>query len=83
MSTLAGFLAQHFCNFGWTWSLKGKGNIVPTESDIQAALDEAQRVMYSEPVGAILEVGRLVIIKQNTGYDIYVLAGTINPIGEE
>jgi len=72
------FLAEYFKDNDWKWSLKGKGKQLPTESDFKNALDEAQKVLYDEKVGTILEVGRLVIIKQTKGFDVYVLAGTYN-----
>lgn len=81
------FLADHFKKNGWVWSLKGRGKVVPTEEDLQKALDEAQRILYSSTDGNMLQIGRLIVIKQDTGLDVYVLAGTIgadapNPIGE-
>lgn len=69
-------LEDHFDRFGWQWSLKGKGKVQPDRYDFLAALDEVARVMYAEPVGTIMEMGRLVIIKTNTGYEVYVMAGT-------
>jgi hypothetical protein len=67
----------------WTWSLKGKGKINPERSDFEAALDEAQRVLYAEgdAGGNMLQVGRLIIIRQGDTFDVYVLAGTFQ--GEE
>ncbi len=87
------FLYYHFRDRGWTWSLKGRGKVEPTETDFRKALDEAAKVLYAEDSdtgGNILQMGRLIIIKQATGLDVYVLAGTedapasqINPKGEE
>lgn len=67
-------IAQAFEREGWTWNLK-KGEVVPSEEDIEAALDEAARVLYNEPVGSILTVGRLIIEKKHRGHDVYVYAG--------
>jgi hypothetical protein len=61
-----------FVKNDWKWSIKNKGKIVPTQSDFANALDEADRVLYDEKVGTILEVGRLVIIKQTDYLDVYV-----------
>lgn len=58
----------------WTWAIGGGMN-VPTEQDIQDALDEAARLLYDEPVGTQLSVGRLIIEKTASGHDVYMLAG--------
>lgn len=68
-------LAATFSYHGWTWSIKDKGSVVPSAVDIEAALDEAARLLYNEPVGTQLEVGRLIIKKQPRGHDVYVYAG--------
>ena len=72
-------IAEHFADRDWKWRVKGHPEgIVPTDSDIAAALDEAARMLYNEQVGTTLQVGRLVIVKEHSGYDVYVLAGTYN-----
>jgi hypothetical protein len=68
-------LAKTFYDNGWTWKLKGERHVVPDEYDIEAALDEAARMLYNEPVGTQLEVGRLIIKKQTRGHDVYVFVG--------
>jgi hypothetical protein len=70
-SDLAGVFARN----GWTWSVKGKGSIVPSEDEIERALDEAARMLYNEQVGAQLEVGRLIIKKKAKGHDVYIYVG--------
>lgn len=58
------------------WKLKLKDDLTaPDESDFEAILDEAAKMLYDEPVGTQLEVARLIIIKLHKGYDVYVLAG--------
>lgn len=76
-------LEDHFDRRGWTWSIKGKGHIEPQPEDFQAALDEATRLLYAEgdTGGNMLQVGRLIIIRQGDTFDVYVLAGTYK--GEE
>lgn len=86
------FLYRHFRDRGWTWSLKGRGTVQPEEMDFRVALDEAAKILYAEDSktgGNMLQVGRLIVIKQPEGLDVYVLAGTedapasqINPKGE-
>lgn len=67
-------LSRLFRKNGWTWNLKG-GSVIPEENDIQDALDEAARVLYDEPVGTQLEVGRLIVKKSPTGQDVYIYVG--------
>lgn len=68
-------IARMFRKNGWTWSIMGKGSVVPDEDDIDAALDEAARVLYNHPVGTSLEVGRLIIQKKDRGHDVYLFVG--------
>lgn len=79
------FIVQRFREMGWTWSLKDRGNVAPTADDIRTAIDEAKRVLYTEgdTGGNMLQMGRLIIIRNNNSFDIYVLAGTETTIGEE
>lgn len=60
----------------WAWSLKDGGTLVPDENDVSAALDEARRVMYTEPIGTLLEIGRLQIVKTASGHDVFMLIGS-------
>lgn len=71
-------LYDHFYAREWKWSLKGRGTTQPVVEDFQAALDEAQRLLYAEgdSGGNTLQVGRLIIIRQGDTFDVYVLAGT-------
>lgn len=67
-------IAEWFKKNHWTWNLKG-GQRVPSETDVEDALDEAARILYNETDGAQLEVGRLIIKKKPTGHDVYVYVG--------
>lgn len=69
------FLAEYFNKRQWFWNLKGRGRVVPTEADFEAALDEAARQLLKEPVGSRLSVGRLIIEKKHNGHDVYVYVG--------
>lgn len=69
-------IVKQMNNQHYMWHLKGDQWRIPTEHDVRAALDEAARMLYDEPVGAQLEVGRLIIVKKNKGFDVYVMAGT-------
>lgn len=68
-------LAAVFEKNGWTWNLKGGEYLVPGIEEIEAALDEAARILYNEPEGTQLEVGRLIIKRLHNGFDVYVYAG--------
>lgn len=68
-------LSDFFEKRGWTWNLKGGRVVTPSAQDIEAALDEAARLLYNEPVGTQLEVGRLIIKKQPRGHDVYIFVG--------
>lgn len=74
--TLEEEIAQRFLENGYEWKIKDKGKKVPDADEIQQALDEAARVLYNEPVGTQLEVGRLIIVKKHRGHDVYMFAGT-------
>jgi hypothetical protein len=67
-------LSEYFVRNNWHWKLKD-GSRPPTEDDIERALDEAARLLYTEPVGAQLEVGRLIIQKRHRGHDVFVYVG--------
>lgn len=69
-------IAKFFNERGWRWSFKGKGKIVPSEEDVEILLDEVANQLYDEPVGTQLQVGRLIIIKTDTGHEVYMFAGT-------
>lgn len=68
-------LSDHFAKNSWTWKLK-VGTVSPSETDMLDALDEAARMLYGEPIGTSLEVGRLIIVKTTTGHDVYALFGS-------
>lgn len=73
--TLEDELAAWFAKNGWTWHLKGDREVVPSPWEIEAALDEAARMLYNEEVGTQLEVGRLIIKKLHKGHDVYIYVG--------
>jgi hypothetical protein len=68
-------IAEIFAKHQWTWNLKGGRTTVPEIDDIEAALDEAARLLYNEEPGTELEVGRLIIKRLHNGFDVYVYAG--------
>ena len=75
--TLESDLAKIFKENGWTWKVKGRPNgIIPDEDDIEAALDEAARILHNQSAGAQLHIGRLIVVKQANNHDVYVFTGT-------
>jgi hypothetical protein len=67
-------IAKTFAENGWEWKLK-RGTIVPSEEDVELMLDEAARILYDKEVGTQLEVGRLIVVKQTRGHDVYCFVG--------
>lgn len=68
-------LAEWFKEQGWTWNLADGNTVIPDAEDFELALDEAARVLYNEPVGTQLTVGRMIIQKLHKGHDVYVYVG--------
>jgi hypothetical protein len=67
-------LAEQFKRNDWKWTLLGVPSI-PDEQDILNALDDAAKDLYTEPVGAELHFGRLIIRKKHRGFDVYCFVG--------
>lgn len=67
-------LARVFDKNKWTWNFTN-GKRIPDENDIEAALDEAARLLYDGKAGDSLFMGRLFIVKKEIGHDVYVFAG--------
>lgn len=59
------------------WRLDNGKEIYPTQDDVSKALDKAREVLYTGKPGDLLIVAGLLIHKTETGYDVYVLAGSI------
>lgn len=69
-------LEEYFKENGFVWNIDGEHK-VPDAIDIQMVVDKAVAVLYDEPLGSILEVGRLIVQKStNKTYDIFVHFGT-------
>lgn len=75
--SMSEYIASKFAENGWTWSLKGRGHVVPDEDDVEAALDNAARVMYDmDPdENPQIHVGRLIIKKHNNTHEVYLYVG--------
>lgn len=69
-------IADWFELNNFMWSVKDKGYVVPSESDVEAALDEAARILYNEEVDTQLAVGRLHIVRTENGHDVFVYIGS-------
>lgn len=57
------------------WKLKNDDFIQPTEEDVQVALDAAAKELYTEPVGARLNLGGLIIEKTASDHVVYAYVG--------
>ena len=68
-------ISEFFTRMGWTWNLRGGRVVTPSEEDVLAALDEAAKQLYNQPVGTQLQVGRLIIEKKHRGHDVYMYVG--------
>lgn len=66
---------------GWTWRVGGE-LIVPSEDDIAKTLDRMKEVLYTEPDGTQMELGRLIMRKDAEGYEVYVYLGDYAPNGD-
>lgn len=64
-----------FDRIGHLWKSGGK-LIKPTEEDVREVLDEAARLLYTEPIDSRLETGGLIIEKTDKGHDVYVFLGS-------
>lgn len=82
MKSLPEWLAAYFKYRQYKWKILGGELIVPSQEDIEEALDQIEKTLYNEGVGSIMEVGRLIAIRQEEGVDIYVHVGTY-PEGDE
>lgn len=59
---------------GYHWNIGGN-LIIPNAEDIRVTIDRAKEELYDEPDGTQLQVGRLIIKKQDGHYDVYVMIG--------
>lgn len=76
MSNLNDMISSYFEEAGYVWKLKGGDEILPSPTDIQKVLDKAASVLYSEDTGSNVRVGSLLVEKTETGFDVYILAGS-------
>jgi len=69
-------ISSYFEEAGYVWKLKDGKEIFPSSNDIEKVLDKAASVLYDEEVGSNVRVGSLLIEKTETGFDVYILAGS-------
>lgn len=62
---------------GFRWKINGELEH-PTEADIKLTVERAVDMLDKEPVGASLEVGRLLVRKSPSNYDVYIMIGEVN-----
>lgn len=71
-----GEIETHFAVHGYLWKIDGQLRF-PTDDDIRLTVERAVTMLSKEPNGASLEVGRLLIKKSSTNYDVYVMIGEV------
>ncbi len=66
---------NQFVKNSWTWKIAGELNI-PTLDDIKKTLDAMKKRLYDEPNGSQMELGRLIMIKDDTNiHSVYMYVG--------
>jgi len=75
--SLAQDIAEIFWLKDYRWNFDGVLK-TPTPEDISGAIDKAVRMLYAEPDGTQLEVGRLIIKKRSRDlHDVFVHIGQL------
>jgi hypothetical protein len=65
-------VAQFFQQAGYEWKFKDGRHTVPTQEDIEEAVQNFMDVLADEPSLTQVEGGRLIVQKQGNFYDVYV-----------
>lgn len=73
---IANAIEMDFWLTGHKWRIDGE-LVIPTNSEIYQALKQMRQRLDAEPAGAVMELGGIVMMKSNTGYETYVLLGEI------
>lgn len=64
-------IANFYKKEGYQWKFQ-EGLRVPTEQDIDDVIGKAMDALSAEPDNTQLEVGRLVVMKRNGRFEVYV-----------
>lgn len=65
-------IAQFFQQAGYEWKFKDGRHTVPTQEDIEEAVQGYIDVLANEPDLTQVEGGRLIVQKHENFYDVYV-----------
>jgi hypothetical protein len=69
-------LADLSTTLGHFYRLSTGRSVIPSAIEFEKILDEARRVLYDEPVGSTLRIGRLIIERLDNDLDVYIHVGT-------
>lgn len=72
MKRTASELAKFFKEKQYKWRINDRLK-VPSEADMLDTLEGIRSRLENEPVGTWLETGRLIVLKEDKTYDVYVL----------
>lgn len=64
-------IAKLFGEAGFEWNFTD-GRRVPTEDEIDTTITRAMELLADEPDNAQLEVGRLIVKKRGSFYDVFL-----------
>lgn len=71
-------IAAWFGDRDYTWRLNDGREIQPSPEDVRKALDKAASILYDGRPGDTIEIAgiSLLVVKTDTGFRAYALAGT-------
>lgn len=67
-------IAQILADCGWTWRLKDGTMVQPTADDVEKVVESAVAYLKAEE-GDQVEIGRLLIRKTPTSFQVFVMTG--------
>lgn len=72
-------LARLYSTLGYKWRIGGEHR-VPTEKELSQAIDKLSKELYDSN-SELIEMGRLLIIRDGKHYDVYTLMGEVDDPG--
>lgn len=74
---IANAIEMDFWLTGHKWKINGD-LVAPTNEEIYQTLKQMRQRLADEKAGATMELGGIIMMKSNTGYETYVKLGEIN-----
>jgi hypothetical protein len=65
-------VANFYSEQGYRWKFKDGSYRVPTEDEVDELVTMAMDALVDEPENAQIEVGRLIVKKRGSFYDVFV-----------